>query len=854
MTLEEEQKEEDCSFDTFSFTNESTYPPDCKLQPVHLNINLNFEKWPKKNIKAEIIHTVKCVKPHSVLILNGVGFFNVKVSDFTKNSYKFRYDGNFITIWWNEEWKVNEERKIKIEYDIIEPTSGIEFSENSPFNYEYAITDHEPERARYWLACMDFPSVRQSLEFHFTIPKFLKAFANGLEEKEEELDEKMKISNWKCDHIAPSYLICFGVGKFKVVYDEKVDNEIQVAYVAPDGINLDDLKHSFNETPNIIRYLQTKLKKKFPFPKYYILISPKGGAMENISLPTFGFSFVHDSILTKEYKWNTDRVNIHECAHSYFGDSVVIRHFEHTWLKEGFAKYFEYCWFYDTKGREEGDYQLYSQMKKYMREVDSKYVRPIVTRVYDTSWDMYDSHCYPGGSWRIHQLRNILGEETFWNSITKYLTKFEKKTVETDDFRKMLEEESGINLTRYFDEWFYSKGYPILKGDYSFKEKDGFLIIELQQKQMDKKKEIGLFSFDIEVEFTFIENEQIRVQTEVLSFKDGKSKVSKKIETNVAPKMIRIDPDLKCLFKLDFNPGDEILFENLKKSKDIFNRIRSGLTLIKSSKKNYPKIESILKDELFFGVRETLISEIANQRNEEAALVISNVLETEIDFKALVTITSNCLYFRHPLIKKSLLKFIKKETFGYMSKGNALNALGSQYFETRESADEMYEIIVNEIKKDTKLLYRNYIRIGGYKGLAKLSLFTTKAHDYLVKKSFEEHGESLKTILMYLGDSASKVSEKAENEVKSILSDYLRHDEGRIRKASISGLKSLSAKSELKNLEVSKFTFAHQYQFQIQESIDKIKKSKPSILSDYQKSIDELNKKLSKIENKIEEN
>ena len=148
-TIEDEQVEiDDCSFDTFSSTNESTYPADCKLQPIHLDINLNFEKWPKKNIKATIIQTVKCSKPHSVLILNGVGFFNLNVTDLSTNSSNFRYDGNYITIWWENDWKINEERKIKIDYEIINPTSGIEFSEKSPFNYEYAITDHEPERAR----------------------------------------------------------------------------------------------------------------------------------------------------------------------------------------------------------------------------------------------------------------------------------------------------------------------------------------------------------------------------------------------------------------------------------------------------------------------------------------------------------------------------------------------------------------------------------------------------------------------------------------------------------------------------------------------------------------------------------
>jgi aminopeptidase N len=459
---------------------------------------------------------------------------------------------------------------------------------------------------------MDFPAVRTTLEFHFVIPKYLKAFANGLLTNEEILDDEFIISHWKCDHICPSYLLCFGVGKFNVTLDEKVDN-IQVAYISPEGINVDDVKRSFDQTPNIIRYLQKKLKIPFPFPKYYILISPKGGAMENISIPSFGFSFVHDELLSKEYKWNTDRVNIHECAHSYFGDSVVIKHFEHVWLKEGWAKYMEHCWFTDTLGKDEGDYQLYSQMKKYMREADNQYVRPIVTKMYDTSWDMYDSHCYPGGSWRIHQLKKLLGEDIFWDAVSKYLKRFEKSLVETDDFRKCLEEESGLNLTKYFDEWFYSKGYPMISATALMNSKEGYLRMDFSQTQKNEKKEIGYFTMDLEVELTFIENNEKKIVNEIASFKDGKCRF--KVITKNAPSMIRIDPNLKYLFKLDFSPGEDILTYTMTNAEDIFNRIRSGLTLInKFGSKCYSTICKVMQNESFFGVRETLYSAMISQK------------------------------------------------------------------------------------------------------------------------------------------------------------------------------------------------------------------------------------------------
>jgi len=53
----------------------------------------------------------------------------------------------------------------------------------------------------------------------------------------------------------------------------------------------------------------------------------------NISLTTWSTLYLCDKTWAKENKLRTDLINCHEMAHSYFGDSVVIRHFDHAWLK-----------------------------------------------------------------------------------------------------------------------------------------------------------------------------------------------------------------------------------------------------------------------------------------------------------------------------------------------------------------------------------------------------------------------------------------------------------------------------------------------------------------------------------------
>jgi aminopeptidase N len=132
------------------------------------------------------------------------------------------------------------------------------------------------------------------------------------------------------------------------------------------------LQLSFRATPHMLPWLQRKVGVAFPFPKYYqIVAADVGGAMENISLVTWDSIFLLDPIWQREFRVYMvscalfscslkrrctrtshdqfvfthshshthlqDTTNVHEMAHSYFGDALVCRHFEHSWLKESWA-------------------------------------------------------------------------------------------------------------------------------------------------------------------------------------------------------------------------------------------------------------------------------------------------------------------------------------------------------------------------------------------------------------------------------------------------------------------------------------------------------------------------------------
>src|SRR5690606_2575699 len=112
------------------------------------------------------------------------------------------------------------------------------------------------------------------------------------------------------------------------------------------------------------------------------------------------------------------------------------------------ATYTESCWLEHKYGEDDYLYDFYANARSYFDEADGRYRRPLVTREYNSSWDMYDMHLYPGGACRLHTLRRELGDEVFWAGVRDYVATYSGRTVETEDFRRTMEAVSGRSLVR----------------------------------------------------------------------------------------------------------------------------------------------------------------------------------------------------------------------------------------------------------------------------------------------------------------------------------------------------------------------------------------------------------------------
>ena len=60
---------------------------------------------------------------------------------------------------------------------------------------------------------------------------------------------------------------------------------------------------------------------------------------------------------------------------------------------------------------------------------------------------------YQKGGWVLHMLRGQIGTEQFWAGIREYYRRYRERNASTDDFRLVMEQASGLELSWFFDQW-----------------------------------------------------------------------------------------------------------------------------------------------------------------------------------------------------------------------------------------------------------------------------------------------------------------------------------------------------------------------------------------------------------------
>ncbi|MHA1983149.1 MAG: M1 family aminopeptidase [Candidatus Hodarchaeales archaeon] len=466
------------------------YSPDTTILCQELKVDLNFKDLTSKKADSKVNLLLKGYGSGSnTIVLNAVAdsikISQIKIDDVNIDNFSMK-DGKLIISY---SVKAEQAINLTIDYIIDDPKSGLYWilpDPSRPQRPNQIWTQGESEEARYWLPCIDSPLAVYPTRFTVTVPKGNEVISNGKLLKREDVGEN-SVFDWFQELPHPSYLITLCIGKFASYEDEQIRENTPLRYYADAGqYTSEDLHRSFKETPQMIKFLSRKLGVDYPWVKYYqTVLEDFMGAMENTSATSWYWSSLlsQDEYETNPNPHRMEEVNLHELAHQWFGDLVVIRSFDHAFLKEGMVTYLTSCYLEEFYGKDFHFMDMYDNQEGYLKEFKKKYARPIVYNKYDYSFDLYDGHIYPGGAWRFHMIRRILGDDLWWKTLNHYLTVNRHKAVETSDFIKALDEVTGKNFREFFDDWIFRPGVPNLSIQYKYQKDSNLVVLNFEQTQ-----------------------------------------------------------------------------------------------------------------------------------------------------------------------------------------------------------------------------------------------------------------------------------------------------------------------------------------------------------------------------------
>lgn len=295
-----------------------------------------------------------------------------------------------------------------------------------------------------WLPSFDDVNEKVEFDFSITFDKRYEVIANGKLIKKESPNDSL--TKWYFDMKRPmsSYLAAIAIGKYqKKTTTSKSGIPLEMYYYPEAEAKFEP---TYRYTKRIFDFLEEEIGIPYPWQNYK-QIPVKDflyAGMENTGTTIFSDSFVIDS--TSFVDKNYINVNAHELAHQWFGDLVTAKSDTHHWLQEGFATYYALLAEKEIFGDDYFHWKLFKSAMDLKALNEGKGEAVLNPKASSITF-------YQKGAWVLHVLRTKVGEKAFKNAVKRYLSEYQFKSAETNDFIKIVTDESGQNLDEFVKTW-----------------------------------------------------------------------------------------------------------------------------------------------------------------------------------------------------------------------------------------------------------------------------------------------------------------------------------------------------------------------------------------------------------------
>ena len=207
-------------------------------------------------------------------------------------------------------------------------------------------------------------------------------------------------------------------------------------------VNVDDWKKLQDDSVLLMKFFEENIG---PYPwKQYSIIQGGDGGME----------YAMCTMITGERSYpSLMGVTAHEMAHAWFQHLMATNEAKHSWMDEGFTEYITSL-SENYVNKKTPEFPHKSSYDRYYLLASSGFEQAQTTHSdrYDYNF-AYGASAYSKGSVFLSQLGYIIGKKNLDKTLKRYYEEFKFKHPTPNDFKRVAEKVSDLELEWYLNEW-----------------------------------------------------------------------------------------------------------------------------------------------------------------------------------------------------------------------------------------------------------------------------------------------------------------------------------------------------------------------------------------------------------------
>uniref|UniRef100_A0A8B9PDU6 Leukotriene A-4 hydrolase n=1 Tax=Apteryx owenii TaxID=8824 RepID=A0A8B9PDU6_APTOW len=380
---------------------------------------------------------------------------------------KHSFKGTPLEIAFPFELRRGQEAIVEISFESSPKSSALQWftpEQTSGKKHPFLFSQCQAAHCRAILPCQDTPAVKLTYYAEVSVPKELVALMSAHRDGEmpDPEDSSRKIYRFSQNVPIPCYLIALVVGALE-------SREIGPrTLVWAEKELVDKSAYEFAEAEAMLQTAED-LAGPYVWGQYDLLVLPPSfpyGGMENPCL-----TFVTPTLLAGDRSLSS--VIAHEISHSWTGNLVTNKTWEHFWLNEGHTVYLERRIGGRLFGEQLRQFQALGGWRELQNTIntlgETNPITNLVPNLKEIDLDAaYSSVPYEKGFALLFHLEQLLGgPDVFIGFLKAYIQQFAYKSITTEDWKKFLysyfKDKVDVLDKVDWNSWLHAPGMPPVK-------------------------------------------------------------------------------------------------------------------------------------------------------------------------------------------------------------------------------------------------------------------------------------------------------------------------------------------------------------------------------------------------------